>query len=55
VCLISTLVTPAHPRGISFGAKAGVQFVYPIVLMDIRGRYWIPAFAGMTAWEVFIN
>jgi urease subunit beta len=23
--------------------------------MDIGGKYWIPAFAGMTAWEVFIN
>jgi len=37
---MSTLVTPA---------KAGVQLVYPIVLMDIGERYWIPAFAGMTA------
>jgi len=45
-CLISSLVTPA---------KAGVQLVYLIVLMDIGGRYWIPAFAGMTAWEVFIH
>jgi hypothetical protein len=23
--------------------------------MDIRGRYWIPACAGMTAWVVFID
>jgi len=36
----STLVTPA---------QAGVQLVYPIVLMDIRGRNWIPACAGMSA------
>jgi hypothetical protein len=53
--LISALVTPAHPMSVSFGAEAGVQLVYPIVLMDIRGRYWIPACAGMTAWEVFIH
>ena len=44
--LISTLVTPR---------QAGIQLVYPIVLMDIRGSYWIPACAGMTAWEVFIH
>jgi hypothetical protein len=41
-CLFYRLVTPA---------EAGVQLVYLIVLMAIRGRYWIPAFAGMTAWE----
>ncbi len=43
--MIFTLVTPA---------EAGVQLVYLIVLMDIRERYWIPAYAGMTACEVFI-
>ena len=43
---MSTLVTPA---------QAGVQPVYLIVLMDIGESYWIPAFAGMTAWEVFIH
>ena len=37
---VFTLVTPA---------EAGVQLVYLIVLMDIRGRFWIPAYAGMTA------
>jgi len=40
------LVTPA---------QAGIQLVYPIALMDIRRRYWIPAYAGMTAWGVFIH
>jgi len=43
---MSTLVTPA---------QAGAQLIYPIVLMAIGGRYWIPACAGMTAWEVFIQ
>jgi len=37
---MSTFVTPV---------KAGVQFVYLIVLLNIGGRYWIPAFAGMSA------
>jgi hypothetical protein len=37
--LEATLVTPAI---------AWVQLVYLIVLMAIGGRYWIPAFAGMT-------
>jgi hypothetical protein len=40
------LVTPA---------EAGVQLVYLIVLMNISGRYWIPACAGMTAREVLIH
>jgi hypothetical protein len=44
--LISTLVTPA---------EAGVQLVDLIVLMDIGGRHWIPAFTGMTAWVVLIH
>ncbi|MBK7425199.1 MAG: hypothetical protein IPJ48_20165 [Propionivibrio sp.] len=51
--LISMLVTPAHPRSVSFGAQAGVQLVYLINFMDIRGGYWIPACAGMTAWKMF--
>ncbi|MFZ4536187.1 hypothetical protein [Propionivibrio sp.] len=41
--LISSLVTPA---------KAGVQFVYLIVFLNIRGTHWIPACAGMTVWKV---
>jgi hypothetical protein len=41
--LISTLVTPA---------EAGVQLVY---LMDMRERYWIPAYAGMTAGRSLSN
>jgi hypothetical protein len=43
---MSKLVTPA---------QAGIQLVYLIVLTDIRGSYWIPACAGMTAWQVFIH
>jgi len=43
------LVTPAHSSSVSAGAKAVVQLVYLIVFIDIRGRYWIPAFAGMSA------
>jgi hypothetical protein len=44
-------------------AVAGVQLAYPIVLMDIKTRYWIPAcapketllwYAGMPAWVVSI-
>jgi hypothetical protein len=43
---ISVLVTPA---------KAGVQFVYPIVFTDTSGMHWIPACAGMTDGEVGAN
>ena len=43
---MSTLVTPA---------QAGVRLVYLILFMDISGRYWIPACAGMTVWKVFIH
>ncbi|MFZ4535430.1 MAG: hypothetical protein ACOYNV_03870 [Propionivibrio sp.] len=47
------LVTPA---------KAGVQLVYLIVFMNVRGAHWlcisfgqIPAFAGMTVLDACAN
>ena len=39
---------PAHPKSVSFGAEAGIQYLPAIFIKTIRYTNWTPAFAGVT-------